>query len=126
LALFHCREYGSIRLGPARGKLAKHEGLEAGGDWMQRTFDVQAVREQFPALGRTHNSRGVVYFDGPGGSQVARQAIDAITGYMERGGANLQASSRRARRPRKSWPIPAGLRRISSEPRPMKSPSGQT
>ena len=59
LALFHCREYGSIRLGPARGKLAKHEGLEAGGDSMQRTFDVQAVREQFPALGRTHNSRGV-------------------------------------------------------------------
>ncbi len=56
---------------------------------MQRTFDVQAVRDQFPALGRTHNSRGVVYFDGPGGSQVARQAIDASTGYMERGGANL-------------------------------------
>src|ERR671910_381641 len=89
LALFHCREYGSIRLGPARGKLAKHEGLEAGGDSMQRTFDVQAVRDQFPALGRTHNGRGVVYFDGPGGSQVARQAIEAITGYMERGGANL-------------------------------------
>jgi cysteine desulfurase family protein (TIGR01976 family) len=56
---------------------------------MQRTFDVQAVREQFPALGRTHKGRGVVYFDGPGGSQVARQAIDAVSGYMERGGANL-------------------------------------
>src|SRR5215210_4580065 len=56
---------------------------------MQRTFDVQAVRDQFSALGRTHNGRSVVYFDGPGGSQVARQAIDAITGYMERGGANL-------------------------------------
>jgi cysteine desulfurase family protein (TIGR01976 family) len=56
---------------------------------MQRTFDVQAVREQFPALSRTHNGRGVVYFDGPGGSQVARQAIEATTGYMERGGANL-------------------------------------
>jgi cysteine desulfurase family protein (TIGR01976 family) len=56
---------------------------------MQRTFDVQAVRDQFPALGRTHNGRSVVYFDGPGGSQVARQAIEAITGYMERGGANL-------------------------------------
>ena len=56
---------------------------------MQRTFDVRAVREQFPALGRTHNGRGVVYFDGPGGSQVARQAIDAMAGYMERGGANL-------------------------------------
>jgi selenocysteine lyase/cysteine desulfurase len=56
---------------------------------MQRTFDVQAVRDQFPALGRTYNDRSVVYFDGPGGSQAARQAIDAITGYMERGGANL-------------------------------------
>ena len=56
---------------------------------MQRTFDVEAVREQFPALGRTHNGRGVVYFDGPGGSQVARQAIEAIAGYMKRGGANL-------------------------------------
>jgi selenocysteine lyase/cysteine desulfurase len=56
---------------------------------MQRTFDVKAVRDQFPALGRTHNGRGVVFFDGPGGSQVARQAIEAITGYMERGGANL-------------------------------------
>jgi cysteine desulfurase family protein (TIGR01976 family) len=56
---------------------------------MQRTFDVRAVREQFPALGRTYNGRGVVYFDGPGGSQAARQAIDAMAGYMERGGANL-------------------------------------
>src|SRR5919112_2579987 len=56
---------------------------------MQRTFDVRAVREQFPALGRTYNGRDVVYFDGPGGSQAARQAIDAMAGYMERGGANL-------------------------------------
>src|SRR3990170_1341955 len=56
---------------------------------MQRTFDVTAVREQFPALERTHNGRKVAYFDGPGGSQVARQAIDAVSGYMSRGGANL-------------------------------------
>ena len=56
---------------------------------MQRTFDVQAVRDQFPALGREYNGRPVVYFDGPGGSQAARGAIDAISGYMERGGANL-------------------------------------
>ena len=56
---------------------------------MQRTFDVEAVRDQFPALGRTYHGHRVVYFDGPGGSQVARQAIDAVSGYMERGGANL-------------------------------------
>jgi cysteine desulfurase family protein (TIGR01976 family) len=56
---------------------------------MQRTFDVRSVREQFPALRRKYDGRGVVYFDGPGGSQVAHQAIDAMSGYMERGGANL-------------------------------------
>ncbi len=56
---------------------------------MQRTFDVTAVREQFPALTRTHDRRKVAYFDGPGGSQVARSAIEAVSGYMTRGGANL-------------------------------------
>jgi cysteine desulfurase family protein (TIGR01976 family) len=56
---------------------------------MQRTFNIQAVREQFPALGREYEGRPVVYFDGPGGSQAARQAIDAMAGYMQRGGANL-------------------------------------
>ena len=56
---------------------------------MQLTFDLRAVREQFPALSREYKGRGVVYFDGPGGSQVAKQAIDAMSGYMERGGANL-------------------------------------
>ncbi len=59
---------------------------------MQRTFDVTAVREKFPALARTHNGRQAVYLDGPGGSQVARSAIDAVSGYMARGGANLHGS----------------------------------
>ncbi|MDQ4128357.1 MAG: cysteine desulfurase-like protein [Actinomycetota bacterium] len=56
---------------------------------MRRTFDMQSVREQFPALRRTYEGRPVVYFDGPGGSQVARPAIEAMANYMERGGANL-------------------------------------
>jgi cysteine desulfurase family protein (TIGR01976 family) len=60
--------------------------------FMQRTFDVRIVREQFPALGRTHNGRKVVYFDGPGGSQVAKPAIDAMSDYMNRGGANLHGA----------------------------------
>jgi cysteine desulfurase family protein (TIGR01976 family) len=59
---------------------------------MQLTYDVRAVREQFPALQRTHNGRRVVYFDGPGGSQVARPAIDATSSYMNRGGANLHGA----------------------------------
>ena len=56
---------------------------------MQQTFDVQAVRAEFPALSRLHEGKPVAYFDGPGGSQVARSSIDAMTRYMERGGANL-------------------------------------
>jgi cysteine desulfurase family protein (TIGR01976 family) len=59
---------------------------------MQRTFDVRAVREQFPALGRTHKGRKVVYFDGPGGSQVAKPAIEAVSRYMSEGGANLHGA----------------------------------
>jgi cysteine desulfurase family protein (TIGR01976 family) len=56
---------------------------------MQQTFDVETVRAQFPALSRLHDGKPVAYFDGPGGSQVARSSIDAMTRYMERGGANL-------------------------------------
>jgi cysteine desulfurase family protein (TIGR01976 family) len=59
---------------------------------MQRTYDVRAVREQFPALARTHKGRKVAYFDGPGGSQVAKPAIDAVSRYMSEGGANLHGA----------------------------------
>jgi len=55
-------------------------------------FDVEAVREQFPALGRRVNGRRAVYLDGPGGSQVTRAAIAAMTLYMEEGGANLHGA----------------------------------
>ena len=33
------------------------------------TFPIEKVRQQFPALARTHNGQPVAYFDGPGGSQ---------------------------------------------------------
>src|SRR3990170_18204 len=64
-------------------------GFRGGRRKVQRTFDVRSVREQFPALRRKHDGRSVAYFDGPGGSQVARTAIEAMSNYMERGGANL-------------------------------------
>jgi cysteine desulfurase family protein (TIGR01976 family) len=56
---------------------------------MYRDFPIDKIREQFPALKRVHNEKTVVYFDGPGGSQVVEAAIDAMAGYMRRGGANL-------------------------------------
>lgn len=55
-------------------------------------FPIDAVRAQFPALKRTYNGKTVVYFDGPGGSQTVQSAIDAVAGYMTRGGANLHGN----------------------------------
>lgn len=55
-------------------------------------FPVDQVREQFPALTRTYKNKPAVYFDGPGGSQAVRSAIEAIAAYMSRGGANLHGS----------------------------------
>jgi selenocysteine lyase/cysteine desulfurase len=56
---------------------------------MARLFEVERVRDQFPALRRTYKGQQVVYFDGPGGSQVVQSAMDAMVQYMSRGGANL-------------------------------------
>ncbi|GEO25981.1 cysteine desulfurase-like protein [Alicyclobacillus acidoterrestris] len=56
---------------------------------MALQLDVERVRAQFPALGRTYRGQQVVYFDGPGGSQVCQAAIDAVSHYMSSGGANL-------------------------------------
>jgi len=52
-------------------------------------FPVAQVRQQFPAMERIHRGRPAAYFDGPGGTQVAAGCIDAMAGYMRRGGANL-------------------------------------
>lgn len=59
---------------------------------MQHNFPIDQVRAQFPSLKRTHNNKVVVYFDGPGGAQTVQSAIDAVTGYMMRGSANLHGN----------------------------------
>jgi len=46
-------------------------------------FDVQRVRESFPALGQ-----GVAYFDGPGGSQVPAEVARAVGDAMISGLSN--------------------------------------
>jgi cysteine desulfurase family protein (TIGR01976 family) len=47
-------------------------------------FDVAAVRARFSAL-----SRELIFFDGPGGSQVPDEVIDAIAGYLRESNANV-------------------------------------
>jgi cysteine desulfurase family protein (TIGR01976 family) len=40
------------------------------------------VRRDFPALDRKHEGLPVAYFDGPGGTQVPRQVVEAMNDYL--------------------------------------------
>lgn len=50
--------------------------------------DPSEIRTHFPALDRVHAGFPVAYFDGPGGTQVPRQVVDAMTEYLFRHNAN--------------------------------------
>ncbi len=54
----------------------------------RRGLDVAAVRDHFPSLGRELDGQPVAYLDGPGGTQVPRECISAMTAYLERSNAN--------------------------------------
>jgi cysteine desulfurase family protein (TIGR01976 family) len=56
-------------------------------------IDAAAVRERFSALGR-----GTAFFDGPGGTQVPDEVIEAISAYLRESNANLGGSFERSRR----------------------------
>ena len=51
-------------------------------------FDVQAVRQHFPALSERYDGKPAVFFDNPGGTQVHESVIRAMTDYMTRRNAN--------------------------------------
>ncbi len=50
------------------------------------------VRAEFPALWRMHGDRSYVYLDGPGGTQVPRQTIEAMTRYLGSSNANHEGA----------------------------------
>ncbi|MBS3649299.1 cysteine desulfurase-like protein [Pseudaminobacter sp. 19-2017] len=52
------------------------------------TFDIQAIRSQFPSLAIADGGRPRIYFDNPGGTQVPRQVIDRTVEYFTRHNAN--------------------------------------
>ncbi|HEV7990943.1 MAG TPA: cysteine desulfurase-like protein [Gemmatimonadaceae bacterium] len=53
---------------------------------------VDSIRGDFPALERREQGHPVAYFDGPGGSQVPRAVVDAITDYLYHHNANTHWS----------------------------------
>jgi cysteine desulfurase family protein (TIGR01976 family) len=52
------------------------------------TFDVDALRAEFPALRREQDGRPVAFLDGPGGTQVPERVIDAVATYLRDSNAN--------------------------------------
>jgi cysteine desulfurase family protein (TIGR01976 family) len=48
----------------------------------------EAIRAAFPALERRHEGHPVAYFDGPGGTQVPRPVVEAMTDYLLNHNAN--------------------------------------
>ena len=55
---------------------------------MKQQRSLSQCRRDFPALTRKQNRKSLVYFDGPAGSQVPNQVIDAIGEYFRRSNAN--------------------------------------
>jgi cysteine desulfurase family protein (TIGR01976 family) len=49
---------------------------------------VEKIRAQFPALERQEGGYPVAYFDGPGGTQVPRPVVEAISNYLYHHNAN--------------------------------------
>jgi cysteine desulfurase family protein (TIGR01976 family) len=50
------------------------------------------IRSHFPALGRRHDGNPVAYFDGPGGTQVPRPVVEAVSDYLMNHSANTHWS----------------------------------
>ena len=49
---------------------------------------VEAIRARFPALERQEGGKPVAYFDGPGGTQVPSEVVDAMADYLLHHNAN--------------------------------------
>jgi cysteine desulfurase family protein (TIGR01976 family) len=46
-----------------------------------RYLDIPERRNELPSLYREHNGLPIAYFDGPGGTQVPRSVMDAVSSY---------------------------------------------
>jgi len=54
----------------------------------ENILPLELIREQFPALMRRCHGRTIAYFDGPGGTQVPRVVVQAMTEYLYEHNAN--------------------------------------
>ena len=64
---------------------------------MPRPFDPLWIRAQYPAFDRRSGRPPEIYFDGPGGTQVPRPVVEAVSGYLVSCNANLHGAFRSSR-----------------------------
>jgi cysteine desulfurase family protein (TIGR01976 family) len=63
-----------------------------------RAFDIAWVREQFPSLSLQYHRHGSAFLDGPAGTQVPKQVIDAVQYYFLGANANTYGAFLTSRR----------------------------
>src|SRR6201981_2720906 len=63
-----------------------------------KSFDVGWVREQFPSLQLKVNGEPAAFLDGPAGTQVPRQVMDAVQKYFLEANANTYGAFLTSRR----------------------------
>jgi cysteine desulfurase family protein (TIGR01976 family) len=63
-----------------------------------RAFDVAWVREQFPSLKLQANGHAAAFLDGPAGTQVPKQVIEAVENYYVNANANTCGAFETSRR----------------------------
>lgn len=63
-----------------------------------KTLDVAWVREQFPSLKLQVNGQAAAFLDGPAGTQVPRQVMEAVENYFVNANANTCGAFETSRR----------------------------
>ncbi len=56
------------------------------------SLDLAGIRSQFPALKQEINGQPVIFFDGPGGTQVPQSVINAMSDYLIESNANAHGT----------------------------------
>jgi cysteine desulfurase family protein (TIGR01976 family) len=59
---------------------------------MSQSPDLSSYRRYFPSLALDLNGKQAIYFDNPGGTQVAQQVIDAMVSYFLEANANTHGA----------------------------------
>jgi cysteine desulfurase family protein (TIGR01976 family) len=64
----------------------------------KKTFDIAWARDQFPSLKLQVNGHTAAFLDGPAGTQVPKQVIDAVQNYFVTANANTYGAFATSRR----------------------------